>query len=277
MSLLSRPFGGGFPSTSPSKAIEFSDLESLHQHLEQINQYQVASLELYHDAVSNGFYHILDRQVPGDFSKSSTATCVLSLLATDQWLTRDWGQHSELLAEKMLTARWSSAELPVNNVFTTAFILEASYALAAESKKPRIQALFTAADLILQNELKGGFATIEGYPATAYLTQLAVRALDKRNKLPPELATDIRLWAWKEIYHQLALLEAKSKTADPYQLAYSIILIGQLGVPSETKPDEALVLQFALHRLFAEQLPDGSWARSQPLFHYPNRALKNWS
>src|SRR5207249_2100329 len=82
-------------------------------------------------------------------------------------------------------------------------------------------------------------------------------------------ADKVRDWAWEEIHRQLALLDAQSKTADVFQLAYAVVLGASLGEAGKATPDQALVLQVALERLFQSQLPDGSWPRSQPLFHYP--------
>jgi hypothetical protein len=263
--MISRPLSGGLPGASPSKAIEFSQLEALHTHLESLGQFQVNSLSLFHDSLSKGFSLHLDSQVPDHFSKASTATCILSLLATGQWDSIADKADSEKLAERMLKSKWTSADLPRNNVFTTAFILEAAHALAPDAKSSKLR----AADRILQAELTKGYASLEGYPSSGYLTQLAVRALNKRGSLSLELSESVRKWAWTEIHHQLALMQANGKSADAYQLAYTLMLVGELGSPSLTTPEEALLMQSALQVLFEKQLPDGSWPRSQPLFHYP--------
>jgi hypothetical protein len=267
--MISRLLSGGLPGASPSKAIEFTELEALHTHLDSISQFQVNSLQRFQDPLSKGFFLHLDSHVPGDFSKASTATCVISLLATGRWERIATAADKQNLAERLLEATWTSADLPPDNVFTTAFILEAANALAPDAQTARQQALLTAAELILQRELSKGFASLEGYPSSGYLTQLAVRALNKRGKLDSAMADPIRKWAWSEIHHQLALMQANGKSADAYQLAYTLMLVGELGSPSQTTPEEALLMQSALNTLFDKQLPDGSWPRSQPLFHYP--------
>jgi len=158
--------------------------------------------------------------------------------------------------------------LPFNNPFTVAFILEAVTAL--ERTSPPIQFEVQYANLIqsaeehLQNSLHDGTASILEYPPSAYLTQLVVRVLKKRDRLSPRQSSEVQGWAWMEIDHQLALLVAKSQLADICQLAYSIILVAALAVPAEATPDQNLILQAALEQLFEHQLPDGSWPRSRP-------------
>lgn len=268
--VLARLAEGALPGLSPSKSIEFSELETLHQYLTTINEFQVPSLERYYDSMSSGFFHRLDKREPGDFSKASTATCVLSLIATDKWNSEPWGGRSEELATAMLRSDWSSAELPRKNMFTTAFILEVAHALAPDGVTDRAARRRVAeAERILQAGLAQGFASVEEYPPSAYVTQLAVRALQKRGKLPDHIRLIIEDKAWSEVHRQLALLGAQSKSADPFQLAYAIILVAQMSTAGNATPDQALTMKLALDALFAAQLPDGSWPRSQPLFHYP--------
>src|SRR4051794_40092737 len=118
-----RTMGGPLPSAAFSKEVAFGALEDLHKYLATVNDYQVRSLSLYHSAGPGGFQHELGHQSDTDFSKASTATCVLSLLATDKWSEGPWASERQKLAEALLLSKWSSAELPTNNVFTTAFIL----------------------------------------------------------------------------------------------------------------------------------------------------------
>ena len=109
--------------------IDFRELDALRRFLAGINARQIPSLKRYHDAMSNGFYHRHDFRQEGKLSKSSTATCVLSLIATRKWRDGPWASRSEDLAKAMLDTEWRSAGLPTDNVFTVGFILEAATVL----------------------------------------------------------------------------------------------------------------------------------------------------
>lgn len=255
--------------------MDFQELEALRRFLAEIKLRQATSLSYYHDSNSNGFYHryeLADHK-PGDLSKSSTATCVLSLVATDQWKEDPWAERSADLAKALLDIEWKSAGLKKNNAFTTAFILEAVTALeqvsASFTSEPHYVELISKAESILLRSFRNGAIKIEDYPPSAYLTQLVVRVLKKRSKISEKIASNVQNWAWIEIDHQLALLVASSPLADVYQLAYAIILVATLGNPGEATPDRSLILQAALDQLFQRQMQDGSWPRSRPLFHYP--------
>src|SRR5882762_6143989 len=115
--------------------MEFGQLADLRRFLDAIRANHVLSLQQYRDDQSNGFFHRLDETQPGDFSKSSSSTCVLSLVAAGKWKrTSPWDSRTTELARSMLQARWESAGLPVDNAFTTAFILEAVTALEQEAE-----------------------------------------------------------------------------------------------------------------------------------------------
>lgn len=253
--------------------MEFRELDALRRFLADINARQIASLSHYHDPQSNGFYHRHDVRKEGQFSKSSTATCVLSLIATSKWKDGPWASKSEELGKAILESEWRSAGLPVDNVFTVSFILEAVTAL--EEFCPTLTHQSVYADLIskavgiLQRGIKQGGAQVQDYPPSSYLTQLVVRALLRRSQLTSNLGETVKEWASREIDHQLALLTANTKTADLFQLAYAVILVSTLSDPGKTTPDQGLILQAAVNQLFQRQLEDGSWPRSRPLFHYP--------
>jgi hypothetical protein len=97
---------------------------------------------------------------------------------------------------------------------------------------------------------------------------LVVRVILRRCLESKSELGEIARWAWHEIDHQFALTAANSKTADFFQLAYAIILVASLVPQDILSPDHNLILQTALRLLF-DNLKDGSWPRSQPLFHYP--------
>jgi hypothetical protein len=215
-------------------------------------------------------------------SKASTATAVLSLIATGKWnpvnsaISVPWSGHSRELAERLLREKWESAGLPPENVFTTAFILEAVTVLERtfvpsdpplDSNAHNRKLLGKAERILRESVQASGGAKVLDYPPSGYVTQLVVRTLARRNKLGGVKKQVLR-WAWSELANQLALITAKSKTADLFQLAYTIMLVVKLAKPSAINPDQARTMAAALRVLFEHQLEDGSWPRSRPLFHY---------
>src|SRR4051812_46362682 len=99
--------------------LEFGDLANLRLFLHDLRGRQAVSLREYYDDVSGGFAHRYDERKPGDLSKSSTATCVLSLMATKEWRNKKmpWRATAPKLANGLLEARWTSAGLTENNLF----------------------------------------------------------------------------------------------------------------------------------------------------------------
>jgi len=259
--------------------MNFDALETLRLYLIGLRDEQRTSLANYHDEGSNGFYHQYARPTPGKPSMASSATCVLSLTATDEWSTSGWCERSEALASTLLHEPWDSAGLDPNNVFTVGFALEAVRALIGQLSADRASAFeadpahsarFAEGEGYLRQAVKDGYAKIAKYPESAYLTQLAVRVLDKRGKLETSDKTRVEECAWREIHKQFALITSQSRSADLFQLAYSIILVTSLGRPGNFQPDQNLMLRSGIDLLFANQRRDGGWPRSQPLFHYPD-------
>src|SRR5215472_12258418 len=109
-------------STRPN----FKKLESLRRFCKEMQQYQSVSLD--HFKYDVGFQHVPEQN---KISVSSSATCVLSLVATGKW-TADKADTKKLL--KQLIKRDTSAGLPINNPFTLAWILEAVTALEEKSE-----------------------------------------------------------------------------------------------------------------------------------------------
>jgi hypothetical protein len=255
---------------------EFPELESLRLQVRQLQQDQVPSLGYF--AHSDGFAHYKGKN---KISVSSTATCVASLVATGLWNVGkekkglwnvDKAKTKTLL--EYLVFKKTSAGLNDNNPFTIAWILEAVTALqpfsedlgsAAEDRIGEMEGL-------LQNAVssgKGG-VKIDEYPSSAYLTQLVVRTLKRRSKLTDELRKLVNGWAWSQLEYQLALIEAKSKTADAFAVAYLVMLVSAVSPPSETTPERTQIQRMGLKTFFDCQLGDGTWPLSRPLFHYEN-------
>jgi hypothetical protein len=251
-----------------------SDLETLRRFLAEISRVQVRSLSEYWDSTSNGFRH--EYRGESKLSKASTGTCVLSLTAAASY-EETWRSRAAELAVRLLHSDWSSAGLPPDNVFTTSFILETVSALeaVAQSFSYEIQSavLIVKAENILSESLKTGeqvgAAQLQNYPPSAYLTQLVVRVLKRRNRLDVKSEKNARAWALREMTRQLALSLSGAKMADVYSLAYSTIIFASLSKSSDITPDEAWLIQKAVGRIFDSQLESGSWPYSRPLFHYP--------
>jgi hypothetical protein len=245
-------------------ALDFTKLESLRLLSRQIQQDQVASLKYF--AYDGGYQHFKGKD---KISVSSTATCVLSLVATDSW-PADKAQTKALL--ETLIPKKASAGLPEENAFTIAWILEAVSALQPYADDLEADSIARIAEMeeILQAELEEGRVAIHKYPPSAYLTQLVVRSLRGRSKLTDDLGIKVNKWAWAELTYQLALIHAKSKTADPLAVGYLIMLVTAVTPGSSANPEQTLIQRAALEQFFDCQLKDGSWPLSRPLFHYAN-------
>jgi hypothetical protein len=253
--------------------MDFRELADLRLLLRELLSKQVESLSVYYDEASGGFYHRHDKFTPGHFSKSSSATCVLSLVATNEWQRGKWGDTTPKLIEGFLAGPWESAGLDTDNVFTVAFILEAVTELLRigpdRGLEAAAQARLQRAQKILTDEAEKGALSVQGYPPSAYVTQLVLRTLKKHGLLNSPIQEKISDWAEREINKQVALLSRNDKTGDIFQLAYAGILLANLVEPDRLTPDQEFILETALAELFTKQRDDGTWPLSRPLFHYP--------
>lgn len=251
---------------------DFEQLEVLRRYLSILTKKHVISLKYYFDSSFAGFHHKHEKD-KRKMSKSSTATCVVSLIRARKWQDGPWKDTSSKTVTTLLTEKWQSAGLDEDNPFTVAFILEAVSALNLDigrlPKGTKLVGRRTRAINILTKSVSEGAVNLGTYPDSAYLTQLSARVLEQYGKLKKETKIKITEWAWREIDRQLALLLANSQRADVYQLIYSVILAAEWGDPGEATPDQSLILRVALDQFFARQLEDGTWPRSLSLFHYP--------
>ena len=254
--------------------MEFRELADLRLFLQELRDRQVDSLSVYYDVASGGFYHRHDKKTRGRFSRSSTATCVLSLIATNQWHSGPWKSGTSKLVKGLLKKRWQSAGLDKNNAFTVAFVLEAVTELLWVEPTVVLDAAcrrrLREAKSILCAGANEGALRVQGYPPSAYVTQLVVRTLKKQSLLDSKSVREISDWAEREINKQVALLSRNDKTADAFQLVYAMILLANLVEPDRITPDQEFILETALDELFERQRDDGTWPMSRPLFHYPN-------
>jgi hypothetical protein len=247
-------------------SFEFEKLESLRLLCSRIQQDQDASLR--HFEYDGGYQHYGGKN---KISVSSTGTCILLLTATGKW-DPDPNKTRKLI--HYLVSRKTSAGLPRDNAYSFAWILETVTALEKYSPvEQRDLALVEKMERVLQSTVKKGSVRIASYPQSAYLTQLVVRILLKRSKLTKTLRHAVQEWAWKELPHQLAMVQAKSKSSDPFELAYLLMLHTVLTPKPERTPEQTSTYQTALKTLFDCQLEDGSWPLSRPLFQHPNYGI----
>jgi ATPase family associated with various cellular activities (AAA) len=248
-----------------AKAHCFQELECLRLFIRQVQLDHVPSLDYF--AYDGGYQHYKGK-LPLKLSASSSATCILSLVATGKWNEDPIGTRN--LLEKLL-ARKKSAGLEEENPFTLAWILEAVTALIPYSETLTSDSVnrIEQIEKILQKAVSNGGVSIEPYPPSAYLTQLVVRALRRRAKLPVELEEAVNRWAWAELTRQLALIQAQSKTQDSFAVAYLLMLVTAVTPRSKISPEQASIQRTALKTFFECQLEDGTWPLSRPLFHYP--------
>ncbi|HTV54772.1 MAG TPA: ATP-binding protein [Terriglobia bacterium] len=244
--------------------LDFSKLASLRLRSQQILEDQVASLEYF--ACDGGYQQYKGKD---KISVSSSATCVLSLVATGEWKASK--AETKALLEKLI-AKKTSAGLPDDNPFTVAWILEAVTALQEQHSdplEPNTIARIAEMELILQGAAKSGGVSIGNYPSTAYLTQLVVRALRHRSKLTEDLEKAVNSWAWGELPYQIGLVQAKSKTADAFAVAYLVMLVTAVTPRYETTPEQTSIQRAGLKIFFdCQRKDDGTWPLSRPLFHY---------
>jgi len=254
------------PFPEKGTQLDFAQLESLRLLCRQVRHCHNDSIRYFE--YKDGFQHYKDKE-PLKISVSSSATCVLSLVAADLWNAT--GNKTRNLIHKLIPKN-TSAGLPKNNAFTIAWILEAVTALEAYSS-PLVPAdlnQIKKMELMLQQTIRSGHGGVKiaDYPPSAYLTQLVVRALDVRGKLNKKLRESVEVWAWAELTRQITLVQAKTKTADPFAVAYLLMLVSVTTPVSKITPEQTITQRSALKTFFDSQLEDGTWPLSRPLFHY---------
>ena len=260
--------------------MNFSELSKLKRNIDELLENQVISLKHYH--LDTGGFKRKPLEDSLNFSKASTATCISSIAATGYWTNKHiWYKHTSTLINEMLdNQNWTSAKLPNPNPFTVAFLMEGVCTLLEKDPSMALTELQKASKQEAAKHLKNslrkrrphgvpGAAHLLKYPPSAYVTQLVVRSLVKMDDFPKDLKTKVRDWSWGCIEHELALYYSESSLADPYALAYSVILFATCSDSSKAKPSETQILKAAVTGIFKAQLSDGSWPRSRPLFHYP--------
>src|SRR2546427_329256 len=107
-----------------AKHLDFQELERLRLFSRENLRNQLASLKYFEHGY--GFKHLEESK---HVSVASSATCVLSLVATDTWRVHSTKAKSNAL-RKFLVSQNESADLAPDNPFTLAWILDAVKALA---------------------------------------------------------------------------------------------------------------------------------------------------
>lgn len=253
---------------------DFASLSNLQKYIGGIRLNQVPTMRHYISDDGLGFFHQPRDRL--EASRSSTATCVSALVQAGLWTERFplWSS-TEKVADKLLETPWESAGLDKNNPFRVAFIAEG--VLDLQHAKPgypgaaeHMQTIKKDAVPILLGRIDAGAVSISPYPESAYLTQLAFRVLQKLDAIDAALAAKVHSWSRREINKEIALISAKSKIADPLNLAYALILATTSASDEKTSPEDKQIFAHALELFFRSQTEDGSWPNSRPLFHYPD-------
>jgi len=189
-------------------------------------------------------------------------------------------ENTAAVAAKLVEKR-TSAELVENNPFSLSFMSEGIRALqdvvpAYPSRDVHYALVHDdfANHLVCHLNNEEGQLAIKGsisifpYPPSAYLTQLVHRVLKRLSIGETSLSEDMHRWSRNEINKQIALIGAGSRTSDPLQLAYALILATSTLPDELTSPEDKEIFSHALDVFFARQLDDGSWPLSRPMFHY---------
>ena len=253
--------------------LAFEELKDLSEYLDRILDYADASLAYYRDPDKGGFAHLVN---PEDgirkTSKASTATCLGYLSAAGEINGEGWDDKRKRLRNFLIDDRWTSAELEVDNPFTSSFLLEAIHALGAmEGLTPKRVATVKAKIKMLNAKLveAEGALSIDEYPATAFLTFKVVRALVLWSELTEAARDAVKLWIWGHLYQESMLIASDSPDADYLELAYALLTASRTSPLNHMTPRERRVLRHAVDQFFSGQRDDGTWPRSRPLFRYP--------
>lgn len=257
--------------------LEFDALRQLREELAGLKAKHRPTLKAYLSKDGAGFAHLITDLTKA--SMASTATCVTSLVAAGQW-TGDFSAITLAVAQK-LTRERTSADLPKNNPFSLSFMAEGIHALdeacpgeaelapflkltSGEFAKQLVKHLESERD---RSDVRGAIS-IAPYPPSAYLTQLVHRVLKKMGRGDTPVVADMHRWARGEINKQIALVGAQSRSSDPLQLAYALILALNTLPDEASTPEDKEIFSHALDVFFERQLEDGSWPLSRPMFHY---------
>jgi ATPase family protein associated with various cellular activities (AAA) len=252
------------------------EIRSLNTYLVDLRRKHLPSMEYYKSEDGLGFYHQSSHKRTSSLSSSST--CITSLVRSGLWNEKFPPECTALIANNFIQRPWKSGDLNEGNPYSISFVIEGILSLfdacpGYDGATDHLRLLKgRAAPPLIQDLCIDGAISLEPYPASAYLTELAFRVLRRLGLTEPEyreISDKVHEWARHEINKQIVLISAKSQAADPLNLASALILITITAPVEKTSPEEKQIFQYGLSTFFACQNPDGSWPHSRPLFHSP--------
>ncbi|MBU2550542.1 MAG: ATP-binding protein [Proteobacteria bacterium] len=215
----------------------------------------------------NYFYYSANDTKNGDNSihPTSTSTCT--------WILNEWGFLKEVcsdptaLRSTILMSRWSTANLPEGNAYTTSIVLHALNSLGATENEEKIK---NGLDL-LRYEIRSGSGGITLTPdipgsGNSFITFWALtslRGFPEHQNCDEEIALSLS-WAQAQVYKQVALFSARSDLRNIHQLAFAWAICEKFCHETPiTKEIRALIIEL----IFNDQNTDGVWPTYDPLFN----------
>ena len=257
---------------------DFRHLRNLQRYLDSIKRDHVNSLSCYFDPDNGSFRRKYRTEGESSGSPASSGTAIISLAEAGKWdefalhlgtkseeipkFTNEVAQNLKALAKIKLDCL-KAEEGKKTKPYTIHCLSLLSEALCSIDDQGEIADIV---DALKETFYEEGSLFHDGYPSSAYLTQLVFRTLKRYDAVDSDMCEKIRERAYREVERQLSLSIAGSKNADVCQLAYSLILTAECR--ANLKPDENLVLRAGLQHFFEAQLPDGTWPRSAPQFQH---------
>ena len=185
-----------------------------------------------------------------------------------------WSGKALSLAKTILAKKtWTSADLEEDNAFTVSYLLEALADLQAVDDQVVLadttNNIESHVKALVDDVMKGEGVAIDEYPPTAFLSQKVLRVIARWNNLTPEVCDKVREWIWPKLYEESVAVASRRADADVVELGYAVLVASQVTKLADMTPRQRTAVEYALGQFFDAQDPDnGSWPRSQPLFHY---------
>src|SRR5882724_9356767 len=279
-----------------------SELDSLRQIRERVNlllQNDFIYLGSYWNGEKSGFHANEETIAAGRINVTSTCFCLFAALANLDMVSRfplptKGARDASMLirvARTLLATPWKSEDLDEFNIYTTPIVVRTLYKLLeAPGHEPGMRALLSepankhkltkGLEAILE-ETNNGAARFAPYEPSAYLTYWSFRALgsETRNHLLDsglgdryaQRAAELAAWAEAEVCRQIAYHAARDAASfDATQLAYALRIWAQHCSASK-RPLNHRVVAKAIEVVASDQMPDGLWPKSHPIFHYKTR------
>lgn len=204
------------------------------------------------------------RLAKGEISPGSNATCVMSLLASNEFRPEANAQFGNIIARlesKRLAKALDTGDLDHGNPFTMGLLLPAlrQMNLPASSKLVRECMKFA------RRAVSPHGVRIGNFPPSAYLTYWILAGLASWGEDVKELYPELIAWTRSEFHRQMALFESNAdEDSDVFQLGYSLLVQRRFGSPRLHQS----LLNNGLRIIFEAQLQHGIWEKKAPLFVY---------